>query len=188
MSSKRSGSSRYSRRKNADARFREGCLRIRHRLGEIKFAIVLWGPRPESDSLLASLRDELRSHVNDDGHKTYYPEELVQDDDPHFSVLMQEEIQAICADLIVAIHGSAGSLVEIHAIADEPGISRKTIVIVDRKHKDGFAMRSLEAKGMTLVLHTEEARSETIAEVLKWVRQNREVALRELLATERRSE
>lgn len=122
------------------------------KLEEIKHlpvSVLIWGPSPNSTSVIGQIRKQLRSTLRQEGNLAMFSEELC-DQNCELSTRIQQLIQAEQYDLIISIPETAGSIGEIHDFASDIRVNRKILIFVNEKYSDGYSINSLKTVGCIL--------------------------------------
>ena len=118
------------------------------RIESIPVAVLIWGPTPETQTLVAKKRMVLRRILRQDGNWACFSEELMFD-----SANVGPRIQEICQgdlfDLIVSLPASHGSVGEIHEFARDEIIRHKILVFVDKQWDNSYSNQSLRGSAGT---------------------------------------
>jgi hypothetical protein len=103
-------------------------------------AVLVWGPGL-SDSDLYKKRLQIRAVLRSEGYAAVFSEEIDADSgDLGNSAKARELLQALAADFIVVIHGSPGSVAEVHDFAGFIGdLGRKMLIFIDSQHVGGYS-------------------------------------------------
>ena len=112
------------------------------RIDGIPVAALIWGPTPDSGSVVGQIRLRLRDELSNRGHLANFSEDLT-DHTTQRSVLAQQVAQAEAHDIIFSIPDSPGSIAEIHDFARIPWLSHKIVTFLDHEWNDGYSNQSL---------------------------------------------
>ncbi len=114
---------------------------LRNSIDSVKLNILVFGPRvtplssEERTRNLQLKRIQIKEELERLGHNSKYAEELV---DPSLgNMMMQEELLMREYDLIVALVGSPGTIMEAGFISKSPQLANKAQLFMDADHTDG---------------------------------------------------
>jgi hypothetical protein len=117
-------------------------------------SILLWGPAPDGEHPLCSIRWQLRSRLREEGHAAFCSEELCDAAAP-VSIRAQQLLQAQEFDLIVSVPVSPGSIAEVHDFAGDRRVHGKLLVFINEEDINGYGPKSLDAVRTILSCHIE---------------------------------
>ena len=114
---------------------------------KISLNILVFGPQVSPLALdlrtqaLQKKRIEIRDCLTTAGHSAKFAEELVDPGlpGPHGNICLQEMLIMQEYDVIVTLVESPGSVAEATIISQNPKLSRKALLFMDRSFQGGFA-------------------------------------------------
>jgi hypothetical protein len=112
------------------------------RIAAVPVSILIWGPAPTAETLVARTRRELRRALESDGHLVRYSEELY-DPMSEFSLLAQQVADVEAHDITFSLPDSPGSIAEIHDFARIPGVANRIVTFLDCRKNDGYSNTTL---------------------------------------------
>lgn len=115
--------------------------RLARTVEAIPLAVLVWGPGPSSGGDLYHKRLQIRAQLREAGVAAVFSEEIDQAmPEVVGSAKARELLQAVTADLIVVIQGSAGSIAEVHDMSAFPrDIGSKMLIFVDKRAMTGYS-------------------------------------------------
>lgn len=108
----------------------------------IPIAALIWGPAPNSTTIIAQARVQLQSALLNNGHVANFSEDLYDKSSKH-SNIVQQAAQAEAYDIVFSIPDSPGSIAEIHDFSRLPTISNKIVAFLNSAWNDGYSNKSL---------------------------------------------
>lgn len=117
-------------------------LKRLEQISRIPVSVLIWGPSPDSQSIIGKIRKELRQLLREKGNLAMFSEEIC---DPNIglSIRVQQLVQAEQYDLIISIPEAPGSIGEIHDFANDNRVNRKIIIFLNEEYLDGYSAKSL---------------------------------------------
>lgn len=122
-------------------RFNVACEALLKEVRKLSLSILVWGPNPQSESVIARKRNAIRDELKALGHNAMFSEELT----PQVQGLSEkskEFAQATVAHLvIILVEGSPGALAETHDFCNHPDIAPKVYVMVPTQYREGYSAK-----------------------------------------------
>jgi hypothetical protein len=112
------------------------------RIRNLRIAVLIWGPSPDSDTPIGRTRRELRNALESDGHHVRFSEDYYKPSS-EFSVVAQQIADVEAHDITFSLPDSPGSIAEIHDFFRMPGIANRIVTFVDAEKNNGYSNLSL---------------------------------------------
>src|SRR5215213_449981 len=112
------------------ARFKAASETYLRSVQRIALSILVWGPDPNRDSVVARKRREIRDTLLGLGHNAMFSEDI-SPKSKHLSLKSLEFAQAQAAHLIIILlEDSPGAVAEAHDFCNHPEIAPKVCVLI----------------------------------------------------------
>ena len=98
------------------------------------------GRAPTADSAAARKRIEIRDALRKLGHYAAFSEEF-EAPNGNLSEKTKEYAQAMCADLIIVVQDSPGSLAEVHDFCNDPHLFYKMQIMIPSAYRAGYSVK-----------------------------------------------
>lgn len=112
------------------------------RIKQVPISVLIWGPSPSADSVIAATRMQLKNALLENGHLARFSEELY-DPNIELSILAQQVTHVEAFDIVFSMPDSEGSIAEIHDFIRIPFVSQKIVAFIDKRWNQGYANQSL---------------------------------------------
>jgi hypothetical protein len=138
--------------------------------------ILVWGPDPNSDNPVAKKRKQVRSLLENLGHKVYFSEELVFDKTYKVPANMQERIQVGEMDAIICLASDFGAMQEAQEFGRQ---AREFLLWLSDRAREKYTDRGLAqqlrfAGRAPIFFHDDDLESCVIATAsAEWIEQRR---------------
>ena len=132
------------------------CQRLFNEISQTPLSILIWGPGPDGSDIYDK-RLQIRDYLRRRGHAASFSEEINIETSAGASASARilELCQAVCADFIIVIQSSPGSIAEVHDVGEFPKVGSKMLIFIDLRARDGYSYTGLLAELKTLYNNVE---------------------------------